>query len=103
MNSFLTWLEQALSQPIAAPINVITYAVPVFVALILIEIAWARRHALRLMRRRTCAPRCCSALAARSKARWSAERSMPPRCGSTITGWRQCLRMVGMACHAGAR
>jgi sterol desaturase/sphingolipid hydroxylase (fatty acid hydroxylase superfamily) len=45
MNSFLTWLEQALSQPIAAPINVITYAVPVFVALILIEIAWARRHA----------------------------------------------------------
>lgn len=45
MNGFLNWLEQALSQPIAAPIDVIAYAVPVFIALILIEIAWARRHA----------------------------------------------------------
>lgn len=45
MSGYIALLEQALSQPITAPIDVIAYAVPVFVALILIEIAWARRRA----------------------------------------------------------
>jgi len=45
MNDIIFQIEQALSQPIPAPIAVIPYAVPGFIALILIEIAWARRHA----------------------------------------------------------
>lgn len=45
MNAILTDFVQALTRPINAPIEVIAYAVPVFIALILIEIAWARRHA----------------------------------------------------------
>jgi sterol desaturase/sphingolipid hydroxylase (fatty acid hydroxylase superfamily) len=45
MTDILSRILAALRQPIAAPIDVIAYAVPGFVALILIEIAWARRHA----------------------------------------------------------
>ena len=45
MNGVLAALDQALNRPFAAPVDVIAYAVPGFVALILIEIQWARRHA----------------------------------------------------------
>lgn len=45
MTEFLGSIPQALNQPIATPIDVITYAVPGFIALILIEIVWARRRA----------------------------------------------------------
>ncbi|WP_421839768.1 sterol desaturase family protein [Novosphingobium sp.] len=45
MNETMASVIAALGTPITHPIDVIAYAVPAFVALILIEIAWARRHA----------------------------------------------------------
>lgn len=45
MNDLAAAVLAALSQPIPHAVDVIAYAVPAFIALILIEIAWARRHA----------------------------------------------------------
>ncbi len=45
MNAFIASIERMLSQPIAAPIDVVLYAIPAFILLILIEMFWARQRA----------------------------------------------------------